>query len=79
MVPFSYGLRTDSTMISSGRHWVCLKRDAGAHIQWAPPNGSFRSSSAVTGASTNRWQGIIKPPRYCMPAFVDTLQLSTVT
>ncbi|WP_178138486.1 hypothetical protein [Desulforamulus hydrothermalis] len=45
--------RTDSTMIRSGRPWGRLK-------------GSFRSSSAVTGASTSRRQGIIKPPHFVL-------------
>ncbi|WP_235695551.1 hypothetical protein [Desulforamulus hydrothermalis] len=70
MIPFGSGLRTDSTMIRSGRPWGRLKRAILARFGWrphpvgAPPNGSFRSSSAVTGASTSRRQGIIKPPHF---------------
>ncbi|WP_162470928.1 hypothetical protein [Desulforamulus hydrothermalis] len=71
MIPFGSGLRTDSTMIRSGRPWGRLKRAILARFGWrprpvAPPNGSFRSSSAVTGASTSRRQGTIKPPYFVL-------------
>ncbi|GAB6158924.1 hypothetical protein JCM39194_21240 [Desulfotomaculum varum] len=67
MIPFGSGLRTDSTMIRYGRHWGRLKRALLARFGWRPrPVGAtqwlLRSSSAVTGASTSRRQGIIKPP-----------------
>ncbi|WP_143147771.1 hypothetical protein [Desulforamulus hydrothermalis] len=32
-----------------------------ARILWAPPQRLLLSSSAITGGSTSRWQGIIKP------------------
>ncbi|SHH48613.1 hypothetical protein SAMN02745177_02682 [Desulforamulus hydrothermalis Lam5 = DSM 18033] len=54
IIPFGSGLRTDSTMIRYGRPW-------GRH-----PNGPFRSSSAVTGASTSRRHGVMKPPHFVL-------------
>ncbi|WP_162470931.1 hypothetical protein [Desulforamulus hydrothermalis] len=36
MIPFSSGLRTDSTMIRYGRHWGRLKRAILARFGWRP-------------------------------------------
>ncbi|WP_162470929.1 hypothetical protein [Desulforamulus hydrothermalis] len=72
MIPFGSGLRADSTMISFGHPWGSPQPVHPGPVRVAPtscerhPNVSFCSSSAVTGASTSRRQGIIKPPHFIL-------------